>query len=167
MSGHRVAPGPLRCVGHTGVRTGDAQTGSPNETRSPERGRGTVEVRGLRARSRVGRAVKLVITPHRPVRKALIAVGLTLAVLLAVVVALDYGHWRAIAGAMVSTGEKRSLLDEAVTLRRENERLRFQLARLRRTEEIHRSAREENHDLLVEGAEAFVDAVLAKAPERS
>ena len=102
--------------------------------------------------------MKLVITPHRPVRKALIAVGLTLAVLLAVVVALDYGHWRAIAGAMVSTGEKRSLLDEAVTLRRENERLRFQLARLRRSEEIHRSTREENHDLLV-AAQAEIAAL--------
>ena len=118
-------------MGHTSVRTGDAQTGSPNERRSPERGRGTADVRGFRTLPGVGRTMKLVITPHRPVRKALIAVGLTLAVLLAVVVALDYGHWRAIAGAMVSTGEKRSLLEEAVTLRRENERLRFQLARLR------------------------------------
>lgn len=115
-------------------------------------------MRGLGSRPDARQGMKLVITPHRPVRKALIAVGLTLAVLFAVMVALDYGHWRAIAGAMVSTGEKRSLLNEAVTLRRENERLRFDLARLRRTEEIHRSAREENHGLLVE-AQAEIAAL--------
>ncbi|MEQ8662994.1 MAG: hypothetical protein RLW62_19440, partial [Gammaproteobacteria bacterium] len=94
--------------------------------------------------------MKLVITPHRPWRKALIVIGATLAASLAVAIALDYGHWRAIAGAMVSTGEKRLLLDEAATLRADNERLRFEVARLRRAEEINRSAREENHDLLVD-----------------
>ncbi|MEQ8232945.1 MAG: hypothetical protein RKL32_14635 [Gammaproteobacteria bacterium] len=102
--------------------------------------------------------MRLVITPHRPWRKAMIIVGATLAAALAVAIALDYGHWRAIAGAMVSTGEKRSLLEEAASLREANAQLRFEVARLRRTEEINRTAREENHELLVD-AQAEIAAM--------
>ena len=76
------------------------------------------------------RAMKLVITRHRPVRKALISIVLLVAVVLALGVAMDYGHWKSIARAMVSTGEKRSLLEEVVALRRENEALHYEVAQI-------------------------------------
>lgn len=93
--------------------------------------------------------MKLVITPHRPVRKALISVALLAAVTLAILVALDYGHWQSIARATVSTGEKRSLLEEAVALRKENAALHYENTRLRRATEIDGHARREHHEQLV------------------
>jgi len=92
--------------------------------------------------------MKLVIKPHRPLRRALVIIGAGVAVILALAVALDYGHWRAIAGAMVSTGDQRLLLDEAIALRRENEELRYGLSRLKRAEEINRTARRMNRESL-------------------
>lgn len=93
--------------------------------------------------------MKLVITPHRPVRKALITLALVVSVILALGVALDYGHWKSILAGMVSTGEKRTLLQEVVSLRRDNERLRDELARLRREQEINQYARKDNHEQMV------------------
>ncbi len=93
--------------------------------------------------------MKLVITPHRPVRKALITFALLGIVGLALLIAIDYGQWKSIASAMVSTGEKRSLLKEVIALRRENETLAYDNARLRRAAEIAAHARQENHAQLV------------------
>ncbi len=93
--------------------------------------------------------MKLVITHHRPVRKALITLALIILVAFIVALALDYGHWKSIAHAMVSTGEKRSLLTETLALRRENEALHADLAQLRRGEQIARQARHDNHRELV------------------
>ena len=83
-------------------------------------------------------------------RKALIYSSLLLLTMLALAVALDYGHWRAIAGAMVSTGEKRSLLDEVITLRRDNADLRFQLTRAARQAEIDKAKNREHHARMVD-----------------
>jgi hypothetical protein len=94
--------------------------------------------------------VKLVITPHRPLRKLLLTVAGLLAAALAVAFALDYGHWRAIAGAMVASGDQRELVNEVVALRRENDALRYDLTRARRAEQIARAAREENRALMVD-----------------
>jgi hypothetical protein len=92
--------------------------------------------------------MKLVIKPHRPLRKALVIVSAGVAVTLALAVALDYGHWRAIAGAMVSTGDRRLLLDEVIMLRRQNEELRYGFNRLKRAEEISRTAQRMNRESL-------------------
>ena len=94
--------------------------------------------------------MRLVITPHRPLRKILIAIAGAIGVALAIAIALDYGHWKAIAGSMVSTGKKRTLLEEVRDLRSENERLQFELVRLRRGEEVNRHTRQENHAQLIE-----------------
>jgi hypothetical protein len=94
--------------------------------------------------------VKLIIKPHRPLRRALVIIGAGVAVLLALAVALDYGHWRAIAGAMVATGDRRALLEEVIDLRRENEKLRFALNRLQRAGEIDQTARGTMRESLVE-----------------
>ncbi|MCP5201754.1 MAG: hypothetical protein H6977_17265 [Gammaproteobacteria bacterium] len=94
--------------------------------------------------------MKLVITPHRPLRKLLLTVAGLLAVALALAFALDYGHWRAIAGAMVARGDQRELVNEVVSLRRENDALRYDLTRARRAEQIARAAREENRALMVD-----------------
>jgi hypothetical protein len=93
--------------------------------------------------------MKLVITQHRPVRKVLVLVGFVGAAFLAIAIAVDYGHWKSIAEAMVSTGKKRSLLQEVAQLRREREDLMFELAKFRRTDEINRHTREDNHEQLV------------------
>ncbi|MGR8919724.1 MAG: DUF6776 family protein [Gammaproteobacteria bacterium] len=93
--------------------------------------------------------MKLVVTHHRPWRKALVTLAMLLGVALAVAVAMDYGHWKSIAGAMVSTGEKRTLLKEVVELRRNNEALRDQVAALKRSEAVHEQARKGNHAEMV------------------
>ena len=95
------------------------------------------------------RAMKLVITRHRPVRNTLISIVLLGSVVLALGIAMDYGHWKSIARAMVSTGEKRSLLEEVVALRRENETLHFEVAQMRRAAEVNRHAGKDNHQQLV------------------
>ena len=93
--------------------------------------------------------MRLVVTEHRPLRRGLIIVCSVAAVALAIAVALDYGHWKSIAQAMISTGEKRSLLEEVATLRSDNEEFRFEVARLRREAGIDEAARTENHREIV------------------
>jgi hypothetical protein len=93
--------------------------------------------------------MKLVITQHRPLRRLLTAAAFIGAAVLAVAIALDYGHWRYIAEAMVSTGKKRELLHEVAQLREEREDLEFEITRLHRTEDINRKTREDNHQQLV------------------
>ena len=92
--------------------------------------------------------MKLIITQHRPVRRILVVVGFVGMAVLAVAIAVDHGHWKSIAEAKVSSGNKRTLLQEVAQLHREQEDLRFELARLRRTEEINRHARADNHEYL-------------------
>lgn len=94
--------------------------------------------------------MKLVIKPHRPLRRALVIGGSLVAALLAVAVAVDYGHWRSIAGAMVATGDTRKLLEEALALRRENEQLRYTVSRLRRAEEINRTAQSKAREAMAD-----------------
>ena len=93
--------------------------------------------------------MKLVITQHRPVRRVLSAAAFLGAAVLAVAIALDYGHWKYIAEAMVSTGQKRTLLQEVAQMRAEREDLKFEIARLQRGEDINRKTREDNHQQLV------------------
>ena len=93
--------------------------------------------------------MKLVITPHRPLRRILVVLGFVGTAVLAVAIALDYGHWKSIATAMVSTGQKRSLLEEVTRLRKENESLKYELSRAARAEDINRATREDNHEQLV------------------
>ena len=93
--------------------------------------------------------MKLVITQHRPLRRALTAAAYIGAAVLAVAIALDYGHWKYIAEAMVSTDKKRTLLQEVAQMRSERESLEFEIARLRRGEDINRQTREDNHQQLV------------------
>jgi hypothetical protein len=90
--------------------------------------------------------MKLVIKPHRPVRRALLLVGLGACAAFAAVVALDYGDWQRSAHAMVSSGQKRTLLEEVTRLDDENAALRFELAQLRRAEEIGAVRRRGNRD---------------------
>ena len=92
--------------------------------------------------------MKLIITQHRPVRRILVVIGFVGMAVLAVAIAVDHGHWKSIAEARVSSGNKRTLLQEVAQLHREQEDLRFELARLRRTEEINRHARADNHEYL-------------------
>ena len=93
--------------------------------------------------------MKLVVTHHRPVRKmAVRAVGVIVAVV-AVLIAFDYGHWKSIANAMISTGEKRSLLQEVVELRQKNESLEDEIVALRRAETVSAHSRKDNHAKLV------------------
>lgn len=93
--------------------------------------------------------MKLVVTHHRPLRKIAVRLALVGGTALAVLVALDYGHWKSIANAMIATGEKRTLLKEVVDLRRENETLHDQVAALKRAQAISRHARKDNHAELV------------------
>lgn len=93
--------------------------------------------------------MKLVVTQHRPWRRLVMAVLLAGGAALAIAVAFDYGHWKSIATAKVTTGKKRSLLEEVEDLRAANESLRYEIARLRRSDEINRATRQENHAQLV------------------
>lgn len=94
--------------------------------------------------------MKLVITHHQPLRKALYVFLGILIVALAVAVALDYGHWQSIARSMVSTDTKRELLKEVSALRKDNERLNFELSRLHRSRSINEQTLKENHQHMVE-----------------
>lgn len=93
--------------------------------------------------------MNLVITQHRPLRRVLTMAAFLGATVLAVAIALHYGHWKNIAEAMVSTGQKRTLLQEVAQMRKEREDLQFEIARLHRTEDINRQTREDNHQQLV------------------
>lgn len=62
---------------------------------------------------------------------------------------MDYGHWQSITSAMDSTGQRRSLIDEARALRNENATLRRELTQRRRNDEIHAQARKDNHAEMV------------------
>ena len=65
--------------------------------------------------------MKLIITQHRPVRRILVVVGFVGMAVLAAAIAIDRGHWKSIAEAMVSSGNKRTLLQEVAQLHREQE----------------------------------------------
>ena len=94
--------------------------------------------------------MKLVIKQHRPLRRALILAGAGVAGLMAIAIALDYGHWQSIARAMVSSGNKGTLLEDVSRLKDENAALEFEITRLRRAEQIAKFTHQSNQEQLVE-----------------
>jgi hypothetical protein len=88
--------------------------------------------------------MKFVIKPHRPLRRVLIAAGGILAVLLAIAVALDYGHWRYISDSMSATSTKRGLIEKNLELREENEDLKRRIVRQERISEVDARSRVES-----------------------
>lgn len=94
-------------------------------------------------------AVKLVIKPHRPLRKALFGVAAGVAALLAVAIAIDYGYWQRALAGRVSAGRQGELRSELEQLREENGALRFELTRLERAAEIDAASRRDNQRQLV------------------
>lgn len=88
--------------------------------------------------------MKLVIKQHRPLRRMAIGAGIVAATLLLATLVLDFGDWRALVGALVSSGHPQTLSEEVSRLRDENSSLRYDVARLKRGEEIDKSARTDN-----------------------
>ena len=88
--------------------------------------------------------MKLVIKQHRPLRRMAIGAGIVAATLLLATLVLDFGDWRALVGALVSSGHPPTLSEEVSRLRDENSSLRYDVARLKRGEEIDKSARTDN-----------------------
>lgn len=89
--------------------------------------------------------MKLVIKQHRPLRRVLIGAGIVAVTLLVVALLLDFGQWRTLARAMVPNVGNHASGDELPRLREENANLRYEVARLKRGEEIDKSARSDNH----------------------
>jgi hypothetical protein len=88
--------------------------------------------------------MKLVIKHHRPLRRFLIGLGAALAVLFAIAVAFDYGHWRYTFDSISATSEKRDLIEQNVQLKRQNEDLKHQLGRQNRISEVDQQSRVES-----------------------
>lgn len=88
--------------------------------------------------------MKLVIRQHRPLRRILIGGGIVLATLLVAALVLDLGHWRDYARAMVPSRGPQALTAELDRLRDENAGLRYEVARLKRAEEIANTARSDS-----------------------
>ena len=89
--------------------------------------------------------MKLVIKQHRPMRRVMLGAGIVVMTLLVVAVVLDLGQWRTLARAMVPNVRSNSLSEEVAHLRDDNATLRYEVARLKRGEEIDKSARTDNH----------------------
>jgi hypothetical protein len=85
--------------------------------------------------------VKLVIKPHRPRQRVLVAVGLVFFVVGAIATAFHYGHWRSIVSSMSAVSGKRGIMDDYVDLKKRNEELLKARAKLERTVEIDQFAR--------------------------
>ncbi|MGE0857939.1 MAG: DUF6776 family protein [Gammaproteobacteria bacterium] len=94
--------------------------------------------------------MKLVIRQHRPLRRVLIGCGIALATLLLAGLVLDIGGWRDYARAVVARGDGDTGGAELERLREENGALRFQIARLERSEEIARTARSDSQAQFVQ-----------------
>jgi len=89
--------------------------------------------------------VKLVIKQHRPLRRALIGAGIVLATLAVVAITVDLGQWRSLARIVMPGVGSGAEGEEIEILREENSTLRYEVARLKRGQEIDKSARGENH----------------------
>lgn len=89
--------------------------------------------------------MKLVIKQHRPIRRVLLGAGIVVVTLLLAAVLFDFGQWRSLARAMVPKVGSHGGGDELARLRDENANLRYEVARLKRGEEIDKSARSDNH----------------------
>lgn len=87
--------------------------------------------------------MKLVIKPHRPRQRILIVLGSLAVVAVAINVAFHYGHWQSIGRSMGAATGKRGLMEELVDLRREKEALVESNAKLNRSVEIDRHARDD------------------------
>ena len=89
--------------------------------------------------------MKLVIKQHRPLRRLLIGAGIVLATLGGVAITVDFGQWRSLARVVMPRVGSGAVGEESETLREENSALRYEVARLKRGQEIDKSARGENH----------------------
>ncbi|MBK6657069.1 MAG: hypothetical protein IPG43_02455 [Proteobacteria bacterium] len=89
--------------------------------------------------------MKLVIKQHRPMRRVLLGAGIVVLTLTLVALLTDVGQWRSLARAMVPNVGNRASGDELTRLREENSNLRYEVARLKRGEQIDKSARSDNH----------------------
>tara|TARA_R110002095_G_scaffold1122_9_gene5251 strand:+ start:3443 stop:4153 length:711 start_codon:yes stop_codon:yes gene_type:complete len=87
--------------------------------------------------------MKLVIKPHRPRQRLLIGLLLVTVLVGAVSFAFHYGHWQSIGRSMGAASGKQGLMDELVGLRRKNKVLVEKNARLVRSVEIDRHARDD------------------------
>jgi Family of unknown function (DUF6776) len=85
--------------------------------------------------------MKLVIRPHRPRQRVLMAVGWLILVTGAVAVAFHYGEWRSIVQSMGAASLKRGIMDDYVDVRQQNEQLVTEVAKLHRSVEIDQYAR--------------------------
>ncbi len=89
--------------------------------------------------------MKLVIKQHRPLRRLFIGVGIVLATLAAAAITADFGQWRNLARIIMPRVGSGVVGEEIETLREDNSALRYEVARLRRGQEIDKSARGEDH----------------------
>ncbi len=85
--------------------------------------------------------MKLVIKPHRPRQRVLVAIGIVLTVIGATATAFHYGHWRSIVNSMTTASLKRGIMDDYVDLKQHNEELLKIRAKLERAAEIDQYAR--------------------------
>ncbi len=85
--------------------------------------------------------MKLVIKPHRPRQRVLLAVGLVVVVVGAVATAFHYGHWRSIVSSMSAASLKRGIMDDYVELKQHNKELKKASAKLQKAVEIDKFAR--------------------------
>jgi len=94
--------------------------------------------------------VKLVIRPHRPLRRASIITAVGIVLIAAVWFAFDLGGWKTVARAWVASDGERGVLDEIARLGDENSDLRYELKRSQRALEVNRVAHHDSHVELVE-----------------
>ena len=107
--------------------------------------------------------MKLVIKPDRPRQRLLVVVVGTLAIAAAIGIAFHYGHWRSIGLSMGAASEKRGIMDEYVTLQRENADLARENARLVRAIDIDRHARKNHQETVSELQSVIADLKLELA----
>ena len=94
--------------------------------------------------------MKLVVTQHRPYRRATIVAGFVIGAIAAVAVAFHYGQWNYIVASLDSSQSKRGLIEENVDLKREVEALKRELAKSRRSMAVDETARANYHTSLSE-----------------
>ena len=94
--------------------------------------------------------MKLIIAPHRPLRKAGMRFAGVCLVAAIFILALDFSHWKSVLAGMLATGDTEALVQDLRALRAENKKLKYDLLRLARLEEIGKAAKEDNHYELVQ-----------------
>jgi hypothetical protein len=84
---------------------------------------------------------RLVIKEHRPLKPLLYFAGSVLLFVLALVAMVDYAEWRFLLGTMSLAGEQQKAIADNLTLRKDNQRLRDEVERLRRSAAVDAEAR--------------------------